>query len=264
MARRTIDRETRKAILAARRMVEACEKSDGNEAETRRRVERIFESVMGYDPLKHLSREHAIHGAGETEHVDFAVQLEAESTPVIMVELKRVTINLAQKHPKQVSSYAINAGCEWILLTNGRGRAGLPAVASGVSGHGATGHPCHSTLPCRRQPHLNYRQKSPLTRETTMAIWKLEPTNLESPDWQISSYRGRAIVRAPDATSSRRMAAEQFTRAARTPLIGRDSPASPWTNPELVTCTELHDSNFDPEGPAEVLDPLMWEPTKQH
>ncbi len=97
-----------------------------------------------------------------------------------------------------------------------------------------------------------------------MAIWKLEPTNLESPDWQISSYVGRAIVRAPDATSARRMAAEQFTRAARTPLIGQDSPASPWTNPELVTCTELADSDFDPEGPAEVLDPLMWEPTKQH
>ncbi len=120
MARRTIDRETRKTILSARRMVEECEKADGNEAETRRRVERIFESLMGYDPLKHLSREHAIRGAGETEHVDFAIQLELEASPAIVVELKRVTIDLAQKHLKQVSSYAINAGCEWILLTNGR------------------------------------------------------------------------------------------------------------------------------------------------
>ncbi len=93
-----------------------------------------------------------------------------------------------------------------------------------------------------------------------MAIWKLEPTNLESPDWQISSYRGQAIVRAPDAISARRVAADQFTCEARTVVIGRDSPESPWTNPELVTCAELHDSDFDPDGPAEVLDPLSWEP----
>lgn len=37
-----------------------------------------------------------------------------------MVEIKRVSVDLAPKHLKQVSSYAINAGCEWILLTNSR------------------------------------------------------------------------------------------------------------------------------------------------
>ncbi len=78
-----------------------------------------------------------------------------------------------------------------------------------------------------------------------MAIWKLEPTDVESTDWQISTYRGRTIVCAPDAISARRVAADQFTC----------SPESPWTNPDLVTCTEL-----DPEGPTEVLDPLSWEP----
>ncbi len=93
-----------------------------------------------------------------------------------------------------------------------------------------------------------------------MAIWKLEPTNLESPDWQISTNRGRVIVRAPDAMSARKVAAEHFTRGARPVVIGQDSPASPWTNPELVTCTELADSDFDPDGPAEVLGPLSWEP----
>jgi len=57
-------------------------KVDGNEAETRRRVERIFESVM--------------------------------------VKLKRVGVELALKHLKQVCSYAIDSGCEWVLLTNSR------------------------------------------------------------------------------------------------------------------------------------------------
>jgi hypothetical protein len=103
-------------------MMRDAEKDDCNEAETRRRIERIFESVMGYDVLKHLSRERAVRGAGETEHVDFAVQLEADdgAPPVIMVEIKRVAVDLRPKHLKQVSSYAINAGCEWAILTNGR------------------------------------------------------------------------------------------------------------------------------------------------
>ncbi len=122
MARKTIDRDTKKAIVAAQQMIEEVHQADGNEAETRRRVERIFDSMMGYDPFKHLSREHAVRGAGETEHVDFAIHVDGstESSPNIMVELKRVGVDLAPKHLKQVSSYAINAGCEWILLTNGR------------------------------------------------------------------------------------------------------------------------------------------------
>ncbi len=122
MARKKIDKETKKAILEARKMIADVARTDGNEAETRRRVERIFESVMGYDAFKHISREHAVRGAGETEHCDFAIQLDNGETakPVIFVELKRVNVDLAPKHLKQVSSYAINAGCEWIILTNGR------------------------------------------------------------------------------------------------------------------------------------------------
>jgi len=123
MARRTIDREMRKAIVNGRKMIEAVSKADGNEAETRRRVERIFESVMGYDAFKHLSREKAVKGtAGTEEYCDFSIHIDGEDPerPVIFVELKRVNVDLARKHLKQVASYAINAGCEWIILTNGR------------------------------------------------------------------------------------------------------------------------------------------------
>lgn len=122
MARKTINKELRRAISDSRRLIEKLMKADGNEAETRRRVERIFEKVMGYDVFNHLSRERAIRGAGETEHVDFAVQLEPgpDAEPIIMVELKRVGVDLALKHLKQVTSYAIDSGCEWVLLTNAR------------------------------------------------------------------------------------------------------------------------------------------------
>jgi len=47
MARQKLDRETRKALLAARDMIEDVDKTDGNKAETRRRIGRIFESIMG-------------------------------------------------------------------------------------------------------------------------------------------------------------------------------------------------------------------------
>ena len=122
MARQKLDKEVRKAILAARNMIEVVAKADGNEAETRRRVERIFESLMGYDTLKHITREHAVHGVGDTEYCDFAIQLDNKesSVPIVLVELKKVNVDLMPKHLKQVSSYAINMGCEWVMLTNGK------------------------------------------------------------------------------------------------------------------------------------------------
>lgn len=116
------EKEKRRAIRECRSIIQQAEKSDVNEAETRRRIERVFENVMGFDPFLHLSRESAIRGSGETEHVDFSVHLEdaEDARPVIMVEIKRVVVDLARKHLKQIASYAIDAGCEWALLTNGR------------------------------------------------------------------------------------------------------------------------------------------------
>lgn len=122
MVRKLLDKDFRRAIYDSRKLIEQVMKVDGNEAETRRRVERIFEMVMGYNALIHLSRERAVRGAGEIEHVDFALQLEPgpDVEPIIMIELKRVGVDLALKHLKQVTSYAIDSGCEWVLLTNGR------------------------------------------------------------------------------------------------------------------------------------------------
>ncbi len=120
MPRQKLDKETRRALLGTRKMIEEVAKMDGNEAETRRRVERIFGSLMGYDVLNHITREHAVHGVGDTEHCDFAIQLDKKSSvPEVLVELKRVNVDLMPKHLKQVTSYAINLGCEWALLTNG-------------------------------------------------------------------------------------------------------------------------------------------------
>lgn len=116
-----VSKEDKKSILAARKLIEDVLKIDGNEAETRRRLERIFESVMGYE-MNHLSREYAVSAIGATaEYCDFAIKVETinKARPVIMVEVKRAGVDIDQKHLRQVGSYAINEGCEWILLTNG-------------------------------------------------------------------------------------------------------------------------------------------------
>ncbi len=122
MAKQKLDKEARKALLGARNMIEEVAKKDGNEAETRARVRHIFGTIMGYDIFKHISAEYAIHGAGDTVHCDIAVQLDHEeaSGPALLVELKRVNMDLTPKHLRQAASYAIDIGCEWVLLTNGK------------------------------------------------------------------------------------------------------------------------------------------------
>ena len=122
MTRQKLDKETRKAVLNARKMIEEAAKADMNEAETRKRIDLLFGTLAGYDTLKHVTQEYAVRGAGETVHCDFAVQIDHKesSTPDFLVEIKRVNIDLAQKHLRQAASYAINIGCEWVLLTNSK------------------------------------------------------------------------------------------------------------------------------------------------
>ena len=122
MPKPSLDKVTKKALLDARNLVEANAKVDGNEAETRARIRHIFGTIMGYDTFKHITAEYAIHGAGDTVHCDIAVQLSHEelSKPDMLVELKRVNINLTPKHLGQAASYAIDIGCEWVLLTNSK------------------------------------------------------------------------------------------------------------------------------------------------
>jgi len=122
MPRQKLDKETRSAIKEARELIEEIAKADGNEAETRRRVERIFASLMGYDVFKHVTREEAVAGAGGTDYCDFAIHIDEGDAekPTIMVEIKAVNVDLMPKHLKQISSYAINKGTEWVILTNGK------------------------------------------------------------------------------------------------------------------------------------------------
>jgi len=121
MVRQKLDKEVKRAILDVRKKVEDLAKKDGNEDETRIRIYYAFEKLMGYDTFKHITAEYAIHGPGNTVHCDIAIQLDRESSkPDFLVEIKRVNMDLMQKHVGQAAHYAIDIGCEWVLLTNSK------------------------------------------------------------------------------------------------------------------------------------------------
>jgi len=53
-----------------------------------------------------------------------------------------------------------------------------------------------------------------------MPVWKLTPTDLSDPNWEASSHRGMAVVRAPDEAAARAAAAEAFDVPTRFPPTG--------------------------------------------
>ncbi|HLB81022.1 MAG TPA: hypothetical protein VJJ77_11020 [Dongiaceae bacterium] len=89
-----------------------------------------------------------------------------------------------------------------------------------------------------------------------MALWKLTPLDLTDRNWEASSHRGMAIVRAPDAQAARDAAQRAFGVKTRfRPGAGMTPP--PWERDELVKAESVADPRYDPEGPTEVLEPSV-------
>ena len=54
-----------------------------------------------------------------------------------------------------------------------------------------------------------------------MPVWKLTPIDLDDPNWEASSHRSAAVVRAPDEDAARAAAAKAFDVATRFPPLRR-------------------------------------------
>ena len=122
MSRQKMDKEAKKNILKARKWIEDIAQKDANEAETRTRIHDIFGILMGYDRFAHIKQEEQVRGAGEPMRCDFAIQTNPEETskPDFLVEVKKVNMDLTLKHIGQAARYAIDIGCDWVLITNSR------------------------------------------------------------------------------------------------------------------------------------------------
>lgn len=87
-----------------------------------------------------------------------------------------------------------------------------------------------------------------------MPVWRLIPIDLDDPNWEASSHRGLAVVRAPSEAAARETAEAAFGVATRfSPGKGMKLP--PWTRSELVRAEVIDSPLYPAEGPSEVLEP---------
>jgi hypothetical protein len=87
-----------------------------------------------------------------------------------------------------------------------------------------------------------------------MALWRLSPVDLSDPNWEASSHRAAAIVRAPDERTARDVAQMAFGVKTRF-RPGSGIIAPPWNRPELVAVEHIKDDRFAADGPSGVLWP---------
>lgn len=86
---------------------------DANEGDTRLIVTDFLCDALGYDKFEDLTTEFAVRG----EFADYGVRIEKQL--VAFIEVKRATQQLNPRHLRQVETYAVKEGLQWILLTNG-------------------------------------------------------------------------------------------------------------------------------------------------
>ena len=86
---------------------------DANEATIRLVVTELLNKGLGYDLVGELAPEYMVRG----EFADFGIRIDQGL--VAFLEVKRPGTKLDQKHLRQVQSYAVNEGVEWLWLTNG-------------------------------------------------------------------------------------------------------------------------------------------------
>jgi predicted type IV restriction endonuclease len=87
---------------------------DANEGDTRLLVTDLLCEGLGYDKYEDLTTEYQV----KVDFADYGVRIDKQL--VAFIEVKRCTQALNEKHLRQVQSYAVNEGVEWMMLTNGR------------------------------------------------------------------------------------------------------------------------------------------------
>ncbi len=96
-----------------------------------------------------------------------------------------------------------------------------------------------------------------------MPIYELTAYDPDNINWRTSMVKDRAVIRAEDEMDARLFAANTFRIAAipyflrqgRARAAGEPVSVPPWTDPTLVACREIEDSDWEADGPSAVLAP---------
>ncbi len=87
-----------------------------------------------------------------------------------------------------------------------------------------------------------------------MPIYELTAIDPDHINWRASMVNDRAVIRADNEMNARLLANRTFRVAAIGPARGR-VPVPPWTDPTIVACREIEDSDWETDGPPAVLFP---------
>lgn len=87
---------------------------DANEGDTRLLVTDFLCEGLGFDKYEDLTTEYQVKG----EFADYGIRIDKQL--IAFIEVKRCTQKLGIKHLRQVQTYAVNEGVEWMILTNGQ------------------------------------------------------------------------------------------------------------------------------------------------
>lgn len=143
---------------------------DANEGDTRLLVTDFLCDALGFDKYEDLTTEFAVRG----EFADYGVRVDKQL--VAFVEVKRAAQKLSPRHLRQVETYAVKEGLEWVILTNGQVWQAYH-VTAGTGQQVATDlalevdllSDATSTVKVNSLFHLH---RSALKRSTIDALWK--------------------------------------------------------------------------------------------
>jgi len=141
---------------------------DANEGDTRLLVTDMLCEGFGFDKYTELTTEYRVKG----EFADYGIRLDKDL--IAFLEVKRVATKLAAKHLRQVETYAVNEGVEWVILTSGvvwqvyHITGGLPMVVDLALEVNLFGD---ETL-AHRANQLYYLTKESLKRRQIDALWQ--------------------------------------------------------------------------------------------
>ncbi len=91
------------------------EKRDVKESDTVTIVNAILSEVFGYDPFREITSEKAV----KSTLCDLAIKLNDDPDPCLIIEVKRICMELKKKHVDQVGYYGSRGKAKWVIVTNG-------------------------------------------------------------------------------------------------------------------------------------------------
>ena len=85
-----------------------------------------------------------------------------------------------------------------------------------------------------------------------MPLWKLEPVDPTDRNWEASTYKGEAIVRAENSGAARLLAARAYGIATKQ-VLGAEVKIIPWKYSGLVRTTEVQATDDYAEDGAQGI-----------